>query len=218
MNKVPAACYFLILLGATFLLINICKARDLGVHGTVFKITENNLLHVIEQRLQKLKNTGQIEDAQQKIAKRIQAQMQSPQPNETIRHTSQPRQFLWDPTLIVEENIKDHQGNIIIHKGTRVNPLDHVSWGKPILLIDGEAKDQIEYANGFKDQKLILIKGKPIEFEQQLQRPIYFDQGGLIIKKFGIKQVPCRISQQGKHLLVEEIELKQARRKNEQRE
>lgn len=184
-----------------------CHAKDLGVHGALFKISENNLLHIIEQRLQKLKNSGQLAEAHQKITKRVQERVLTPQPVVNVAHTTTPRQYLWDPTLVVEEEIKDHQGQIIVKKGTKINPLDHVSWGQPLLLIDGDAEDQVEFAQSIKAQKLVLVKGKPLALEQHLQRPVYFDQGGFIVQKFGIKQVPCRISQQGRQLLVEEIEI-----------
>jgi conjugal transfer pilus assembly protein TraW len=36
----------------------------------------------------------------------------------------------------------------------------------------------------------------------------YFDQGGKLIKKFGITQVPARVSQDGNRLKVEELLLK----------
>ena len=190
-------------------------AKDLGVHGTLFQITEHNLLHVLEQRLKNLEKSGKLAEAQQKITKRVQEKALEPQPVAGVIHTVEARQFLWNPTTVVEEDIKDHQGNVIIAKGTQLNPLDHFRWGQPILLIDGEAEDQLVYANSFKEQKLILVKGKPLTIEQQVKRPVYFDQGGILVQKFGIQQVPCRISQKGKNLLVEEIYLSTEKTKNE---
>jgi len=53
----------------------------------------------------------------------------------------------------------------------------------------------------------ILVKGSPFELEEKKERPVYFDQGGALSEKFGIRSIPCRITQQGEKLLIEEIPL-----------
>ena len=107
---------------------------------------------------------------------------------------------LWQDDLTVVQ----HLPKIL----TIVNPLDTVSWGAPLLFLDGDDLDQIAWAKRQDSQaKWVLVKGKPLDLQKQRKRAIYFDQGGLLVRKFGIKQVPCRITQQAKSLKIEEIKL-----------
>ena len=55
--------------------------------------------------------------------------------------------------------------------------------------------------------KIILVKGAPLALEKQYHRWFYFDQAGLLTRKFAITQVPARITQFGKMLKIEEIKL-----------
>jgi conjugal transfer pilus assembly protein TraW len=97
----------------------------------------------------------------------------------------------------------------LIHTaGTRVNPLDSVRLRGDLLFLDGDDPDQLAWAlkqgNG---AKLILVKGAPLDLMKARQRRFYFDQGGQLIAKFGIKAVPARVRQQGRVLEVSEIAL-----------
>ena len=55
--------------------------------------------------------------------------------------------------------------------------------------------------------KIILVNGAPLKLSNQYKRRFYFDQHGLLIKKFGIKQIPARVSQKNHSLQIEEIVL-----------
>lgn len=183
-------------------------AKDLGTYGETFSIQEENLLTLIQRKLQKLEQNGEIAKHQQELARKATHKIQNPPAAQGVKTTTTPRTWFYDPSLKVEDDIKDHQGNIIVAKGVVVNPLDTVSWGVPLLFLDGDDQAQIAWA---KDQeanaKWVLVKGRPLALEEQLERPIYFDQGSMLVRKFGITQVPCRITQQDKSLKVEEIKL-----------
>lgn len=182
------------------------QAKDLGVQGTTFEIRERNLLAVIQTRLKGLETEGKLYDLQKTIQKKVAHKALNPTRLFSVRSTTDPRSYLYDPSIIVEEDIKDHNGRIIHQKGTHVNPLDMVSWGVPLVLLDGVDKEQIHWAlKNHKDAKLVLIGGKPLDLSELYLKRFYFDQGGVLIKKLKIQQVPARISQRDKHLLIEEI-------------
>ncbi|MEN8236796.1 MAG: type-F conjugative transfer system protein TraW [Pseudomonadota bacterium] len=195
-----------------FLLLAVCDlhAKDFGVQGETFAIQERNLLHVLADRLQSIKASGQLAHINQEIGVRVKKSMERPSVVAGLRHTQESRSYRYDPTLVVQEDLQDHQGRLIAAKGTRINPLDYVAWGTPLLLIDGDDVEQVRWSQSLRDKSLrntlVLINGRPLELSRQLDRPVYFDQGGRIVKKFGIRQVPCRISQVGKSLLVEELQ------------
>ena len=44
---------------------------------------------------------------------------------------------------------------------------------------------------------------------QSWQRPVYYDQHGLLTAKFGIRQVPALVSQEGMRLRIDELEIPQ---------
>ena len=54
--------------------------------------------------------------------------------------------------------------------------------------------------------KLILTKGAPLALMEELKAPVYFDQGGFLVKKLGIHHVPAIVTQEKLRLRIEEIE------------
>ena len=187
------------------LLKSSCFAKDLGVQGQIFKITEESLLDVIKGKLQALSTSGKLKILQQDIARRAQSKIERPTPVRDVKKTIESRQFTYDPSLVLTSDIMDHRGQIFARKGQRFNPLEYVSWGVPIILFDGNDPEQVIWAREQGDTKWVLVTGAIGELMQVEKRDIYFDQGGLIIKRFGISQVPCRISQKGKVLFIEEV-------------
>jgi conjugal transfer pilus assembly protein TraW len=181
-------------------------AKDLGVYGETFPIAEENLLDVIRKKLANMEANGSLAQAQKKIAQKAKEKILKPSPLKGLIKTQTPRHWFYDPSMTIESDIKDHKGNLIASKGDVINPLDMVSWGAPLLFLDGDDPEQIKWAETQHVlSKWVLVKGSPVELEEKLKRPVYFDQAGVLVNKFGIQQVPCRISQKNKKLLVEEL-------------
>lgn len=182
--------------------------KDYGVVGATFEIIEEDLLEVIGQNLRKLNEDGSLQKHQQKIALEVQEKIKRPKAVEGIQHTKEPRSFTYDPSITVPYDLKDHQGKIFHAKGTKVNPLDSQSLSKPLVFIDGDDGSQVEWAMTQQPtSQIILTKGSPFELMEKIDRPVYFDQEGTLAKKLGIQQVPARVTQQDKYLLIEEINL-----------
>jgi conjugal transfer pilus assembly protein TraW len=181
-------------------------AKDLGVYGETFPIAEENLLEVIRKKLANMEADGSLAQVQKKIAQKAREKILKPSPLKGLIKTKTPRHWTYDPSMTIESNIKDHKGNFIASKGDVINPLDRVSWGAPLLFLDGDDHEQVAWA---KTQhvlsKWVLVKGSPVDLEEKLKHPVYFDQAGVLVNKFGIQQVPCRISQKDRKLLVEEL-------------
>lgn len=181
------------------------QAKDYGVHGTTFNIKEESLLEVIQKRLRKLNETGVIEHHQQEVTKRVRHSVENPPAVKGLKHTQEERVALYDPTMVMKEGVKDHQGRFVILPGTRVNPLSYVKWGHPLLFIDGEEETQVNLLHQWPTVKVVLTNGRPLTLEKEVRRPIYFDQGGRLVKKLGIQQVPCLVSQEGMALKIHEF-------------
>lgn len=186
--------------------------KDLGVFGEVFPIKEKNLLEVIQVKLQHLEKSGELEKHQKIIAELTKEKVNRPDAVPGIRKTTEPRTFVYDPSITVPYDLKDHQGQVFHRQGTKVNPLGTFAWRCPYLFIDGDDPDQVAWAirqhqlaRDNHKPKIILVKGAPFELSQRIELLVYFDQSGVLVKKFGICQVPARVSQRDRVLLVEEL-------------
>ena len=155
-----------------------------------------------------MEENGELAKVQQDLAQKAEQKIRRPAPLKGLLKTGTPRQWFYDPFITLEKDIKDHKGNLIAAKGAVINPLNTLSWGAPLLLFDGDDAEQVAWAEKQKGlSKWVLVKGSPVDMEEKLKRPVYFDQAGMLVTKFGIQQIPCRISQKDKKLLVEEISL-----------
>ena len=205
---------FLILLTLPLLATSGVGAKNLGAYGEVFKVSEISLLEMIQTRLQAMEKAGKMEKLQQDLQERAAAKVKRPAPVEGVTKARLSGKRYFDPTFVVNQNIKDNKGNLIASAGTSYNPLDHKSFGKPLLFIDGDDLSQVEWAIS-QDAKIILVNGSPLELEKAHKRSFYFDQGGVLTQKLGINEVPSLVSQEDKHLLIEIIPLTSASLKGE---
>ena len=110
----------------------------------------------------------------------------------------------------MEEAITDGQGHVIVAAGTRHNPLDVVTLTRQMLFFDARDPDQVRLARAKLDElggrlKLILTGGSYMELMKRWQVQVYYDQGGLLVKRLGIAQVPALVAQDGKRLRVDEM-------------
>jgi len=196
-------------LSLNLILMTECYAKDCGTHGAVFEIAETSLLQVIRDRLKAAQGSGKLEALQDQVKGRIVKGIENPVPVENVKRTSMRRRYAYDPSLIIDEDIKDHKGNVLARKGQKINPLKYMSWGRPMLFIQGRDEDQVKLLaqDKYKDAIVTLVDGTPFALEKELQRPIYYDQAGILTRKFKIKQVPAIITQQGDHLVIDEFEV-----------
>ena len=201
-----------IVLIVTFLFNLYCFGKDKGVYGELFEIEEKDLLEQVMSKLKKLEENGELKGIQEGIQKRIVKNIEEPRSVEGVIKTKKARIFEFDPTIELKEDLKDQKGKLFAKKGDKHNALDYIKYSKVLLFIDGEDEEQIEWAKlkllKHKNVKIILVKGKPLKWQERLKKPIYFDQYGIITKRIGIKQVPARVWQEdGKKVLTISEEL-----------
>lgn len=204
------ALFFLLCLGQPITL----QAKDFGVHGKIALIEEQDPIVLIQSKLKKMEERGELEQHNRELQKKTRAAIERPKPVEGIFKVKETRVFYYDPTYTVPEDIKDHTGKIIHPKGTRFNPLETVSLSQNLLIFDGDDEDQIVFTKEkLKEKlaessvKLILVKGAPIALSEELKIPVYFDQSGLLTKKLGIHHIPALVTQEGIRLRIEEIKM-----------
>ncbi|OJW46280.1 MAG: type-F conjugative transfer system protein TraW [Alphaproteobacteria bacterium 41-28] len=200
-----------VILFSAILISGVClRADDFGTHGVIYPIEEEDPIQLIQQKLKAMEERGELERHNKELQKKTKASVERPKPVEGITRATESRVFYFNPTHVVREDLKDHLGQVFAKKGTKINPLETVSLSQNLLFFDGDDLEQKEYAqqqfNIEKEKlKLILIKGAPLVLSEEWQVPVYFDQGGLLTKKLGIKHVPALVTQEGLQLRIEEI-------------
>lgn len=206
-----------LILPAALLAVLLCPAqvlaRDYGQRGTVFPVIERDLLEQIHSRLTQMERSGETARLNEDLKRRTIARVKRPDPVAGIVRASEARRWQFDPTITLAADIRGVKGELIHAAGTRVNPLNSVGLRADLLFLDGDDPDQLAWAlKQAADAKLILVKGAPLELMKARQRRFYFDQGGKLTERFGIRSVPARVRQQGRLLEVSEIALPPKRR------
>ncbi|WP_337189598.1 type-F conjugative transfer system protein TraW [Aurantiacibacter rhizosphaerae] len=206
-----------LILPAALLAVLLCPsqvlARDYGQRGTVFPVIERDLLEQIHSRLTQMERSGETARLNEDLKRRTIGRVNRPDPVAGIVRASEARRWHFDPTITLAADIRGAKGELIHAAGTRVNPLDSVGLRADLLFLDGDDPDQLAWAlKQDANAKLILVKGAPLELMKARQRRFYFDQGGKLTERFGIRSVPARVRQQGRLLEISEIALPPKRR------
>jgi conjugal transfer pilus assembly protein TraW len=186
-------------------------ARNYGQYGTTWPVIEPDLLAQIRARLLKLEASGETARLNAELRRRTVAKVNRPVPVAGITAASIVRRWTFDPTIMVERDIADAKGRVILTRGTRVNPLDTVPLRSPLVFLDGDDPVQLAWAiakYARSAAKLILVKGAPLELMKLRQRRFYFDQSGTLTRHFAIRAVPAVVEQQGRFLLISELPVK----------
>lgn len=191
-------------------------AKDLGTWGNVFEPAEQDMLTFIQNRLKGMEQSGELDRLREEATARVKEHAVRPTPVEGLSKAVTYRSFVWDPTFTVKENITDMQGNVIARKGDTVNPLDKVPFSQVLYFIDGDDREQVNWTRqqiaGQTDFKVILVKGNIRDSSNALNERIYFDQSGVLTRKFGFEHIPARISRDGRVMKVEEIPVSGAKK------
>lgn len=191
-------------------LLPIAQADDLGVVGPTYDITEPDLLEVIQLRLSQMEKSGELAKKQDEYRDRVVGAVEKPKPVPGIKATAVKRTFYYDPTLVLDHDIRGEDGSILFARGLKVNPLDHVSLRDELIFFDGRDRRQVSFTKQMLRKlkgaaKPIMVAGEPLNLIRDWKRRIFYDQGGALVRRLGIRQVPAVVTQDGKRLRVDEV-------------
>lgn len=187
------------------------RARDHGTVGQTFPIAEADLLTTIETRLRTLEANGGIERMNKVFAERSEARIRRPRPVAGGCDASDAREWLYDPTITIDKDIRDPKGNLVAKAGHTVNPLDFVTMRQALVFVDGDSPEQMDWATKrYTDAnaKIIMVNGSPIDAMTKRQRRFYFDQEGRLTGKLGVRHTPAVAEQDGRVVKLSEIVLR----------
>lgn len=177
------------------------ELKDYGLFGKLYPIREENAFKVLASK-QKEVERGLRERIPQ-IKKRMVILSKY---DGLFEHAKEDRVYYIDPRVMLEDDIYDHRGNIIVPAGTVFDPTEYVKLGRYVV-IDGNSKKQVEFALNGDFRKIIIISGNIEELINTYKKPFYFANDELI-ERFQIKRVPAIIEGEGKYVKVTEKALK----------
>jgi conjugal transfer pilus assembly protein TraW len=188
-----------------FICFSSLHAEDYGKYGNTYQIQEEDLIEYIKTKLQEMDMEKWQNDFKEKSLKTA----NRPKPT-ILSYAKESRTYYYDPSITLKKDYADDKGKVFATKGTKINPLDTVSLSNNLIFIDGENKNQVEWAleqskkfNG--KVKIILTNGAIIDLMNETKTRLYFDQNSFLTSKFKIKNIPAIILQENKLLRIEEV-------------
>lgn len=193
------------------------QATNLGTIGPTYPVAEKNLLDVIMARLRAKEASGELKRHEQEARDRAAYAVNNPRPVDGLLRAQAARTFYFDPTFTLQSNVVDGAGAILFPAGTRKNPLEVVSLSKHLLFFDARdpgqvarARELIEHYQG--KVKPILVGGSYLDLMKRWNKPVFYDQDGTLVRKFGIAAVPAIVSQEGQRLRIDEVPVRSTTR------
>jgi conjugal transfer pilus assembly protein TraW len=131
-------------------------------------------------------------------------------PGVSLPRTVEPATRMYDPTITVPYDLRDHEGHLIHAAGTRVNPLSMRSLTRKLLFFNADDKEQVQWAKALAEKEAWKVKpiataGSPVAVGEAWKKEVTFDQQGVLVSKLGITHVPAVVFQEGELLRVDEV-------------
>lgn len=183
-------------------------AKDLGVVGKTYPIKERDALQELESRAANVNWKKELS--------KIKPERYRPENSVALPRATKPRSFYVDMTYTLDMDIPDGKGGILYPRGYMFNPLDYIPFRKMLVVINGTDKDQLTWFRqsayaGRPDVMLLLTEGSSMKLGESLERPVFYSDSR-ITDKFKLQAVPSIVRQSGKMMLVEEIDVRPAKK------
>ncbi len=200
-----------ILLAASLAVVPVAgHAKDLGVRGATWPVAEPDLLAQIEARLLEMQRSGELARREDEARERARMKLEEPDPLPGIAPAVEERSRLFDPAITIARDIHTPDGTLIAAAGTRVNPLERTVLARDLLFVDGRREAEIAWAlarekESGRPSKIVLLAGRPLDLMRRHRRPFFFDMGGRLAARFGLRLTPVLVEQAGTRLRITEI-------------
>ena len=182
------------------------SAKDLGVRGATWPVAEPDLLAEIEARLVEMQRSGALARLEKEARARARQKLEAPDPVPGIAPAAEERSRLFDPAITVARDIRTPDGVLIAAAGTRVNPLERTTLVRDLLFVDGRREAEIAWALAHeRPAKIVLLAGRPLDLMRRHRRPFFFDMGGRLAARFGLRLTPALVAQDGARLRITEF-------------
>ncbi len=193
---------------ALTLMAEAVTAKDLGVRGAVWRITEPDLLLDIEARLKAMETTGELARMRREALARVRERVEAPPRVSDVLPARVPRTRLFDPSATLEEEVRAADGTLLAARGARVNPLKTHPLTRDLIFIDGTRPVEVAWAlRHEKPSVIVLLAGRPLDLTRAHGRAFFYDQGGRLTRRLGLRTTPSLVKAEGTFLRITEVPL-----------
>ena len=183
-------------------------AKDLGVRGAVWPVAEPDLLAEIEARLGAMEASGELDRMRTGALKAARRRIEAPGRVEGIGPARVSRTRLFDPSITVERDIRAADGILIAARGSRINPLEVQPLTRDLIFIDGARPVEVAWAlHHARPARIVLVAGQPLDLMRTHGRRFFFDQGGRLSRRLGLRATPSVVTAEGSVLRITEVPL-----------
>ncbi|MEI7636130.1 MAG: TrbC family F-type conjugative pilus assembly protein [Syntrophus sp. (in: bacteria)] len=173
------------------------EVEDYGTVGHTYEIAEEDLLKVIASKQpmieEKLRQRMETLQEEMYVLKKHDGQYEK---------AVEDRAYYIDPSLVLTDDVYDHEGKVLFAKGSVFNPTDHVSLGRHII-IDGKDVKQVRLALAGDYRKVMIISGDLAKLATTHRKRFWFVPDD-ILRRLQIRRVPAVFEQEGKYIRVTE--------------
>jgi conjugal transfer pilus assembly protein TraW len=173
------------------------ELKDYGLFGRLYPIGEEDILKVFASKQREIED-----NLRERIPEIRERMLVLRRYDGSFEHAKEDRVYFINPRIILDEDILDDKGNVLIPRGTIFDPTHYVTLGRYVV-IDGKSQKQVEFALKGDFKKIILISGNLKDLVKIYKRPFYFANDELI-ERFRIKRVPVIIEGDGDYVRVTE--------------
>lgn len=184
------------------------RATDLGTLGQCYPILEPDLQVQLQHKMQADVDSGAWARKLWTQMQHLQTAAERPYPV-GLPQTVSERTWHIDPTVVAPQAIKDAEGRVLVPKGTRANPLALGLSIPTLYFFNADAPGNVAWAAAKRSvpgqADFVLTGGSLKTATAQLAMRLFFDQGGVLSRRFQITHVPAIVRQEGTHILVQEV-------------
>mgnify|MGYP005935002959 FL=1 len=162
------------------------KVEVLEPLGPLYDISEPDILEAFKSRVGAMKASGEYDRRFNQNKDRIAKELEQPTSVARLNRADDLR--TWELSASVPESLPE----AMLRQAQSV-PMPNLS--RSLLFIDGTDEESLEAARkllkSHKDMRIVLVSGSPAEVSEKLNQRIFFDQGGGLVRVFGIEAVPA---------------------------
>ena len=181
------------------------SGKDLGVHGKLYEIREEDMLSYVRRKAEEINMRALWENMEKKLeesyARHSLVSLDVPSATEErVRYV--------DPSVNVRNPLYDHTGKMIFPAGV-VNPLDHVSLSKSILVLrEDQVKRALEETDKRGEKPILLLIDGDIRRASLVAGRMVYKASPFMLRRLQVEKAPSLVTQEGRKLRVREMILK----------
>jgi conjugal transfer pilus assembly protein TraW len=193
-----------------FSVVQFTSASDLGLYGETYPIKEEDAIDAMKNEAKRLGDEGVWEKLNLRLKQRVKNYVARPDPVKGLTPATQSRTFYYDPSVTLETDIYDAEGNRLYRKGDTANPLHYVNLSRALVFFNADNRQEMNWALEMYSQekikpKMIMVAGEVEKTYKLVGGRVFFDQHGKLVNKFGILHTPAIVTQEGDLLRIDEI-------------